>query len=154
MIYFDYEKHLKRQHKKNTLEILEKLAFNIVNYLFFCQWNVSENSVKYILKRVKGRICQKDIILFICLFNEWNKKYWQIPWWCPIIVFMVLSKVFNELHFLNVFVYYLFGCIGSLQQHAGSSLHHVGSLIAVHGLFSWGALATECAGFGSCSPLI
>ena len=37
MIYFDYKKHFKRQNKKNTLEMLEKLAFNIVDYLYFSQ---------------------------------------------------------------------------------------------------------------------
>ena len=56
----------------------------------------------------------------------------------PITIFMVLSKVFKELHFLKkyLFIYYLFDCIGSLMQHARSSLHHVGSFIVMHGFSS------------------
>ena len=150
MIYFDYEKHFKRQHKKNTLEMLEKLAFNIVDCLFFSQWNVSGNSVKYIMERVKGAICQKDTILFIYLMNEIKILAISILF----IVFKVLSKVFNEFHFLKIFIYYLFGCIVSLLQHARSSLHHVGSFIAIYVFSSWGTLAIESAGFSSCGPLV
>ena len=95
MIYFDYKKHFKRQNKKNTLEMLEKLAFNIVDYLYFSQWNVSGNSVKYIMERVKGTICQKDTILFIYLMNEIKILAISILF----IVFKVLSKVFNEFRF-------------------------------------------------------
>ena len=36
-------------------------------------------------------------------------------------------------HFLKKNIY-LFGCVGSWLEHAGSSLHHVGSFTAVHRL--------------------
>ena len=46
--------------------------------------------------------------------------------------------------FKNVF--YLFGCIESSLQHVESSLVHVGSFIAVHGLTSCGTGALEREG--------
>ena len=45
--------------------------------------------------------------------------------------------------FFNI---YLFGCVGSQLQHAGSSLHHGGSFIVMHGLSKCGAWALEHSG--------
>ena len=98
MIYFDYKKHLKGQYKNNTLEILEKLAFNIVNYLFFlsmkCLWEFSEVHNR----ESKRNHLPEGYNFIISLMNE-IKNIGKFHGDIPITVFMVLSKVFKELHF-------------------------------------------------------
>lgn len=54
--------------------------------------------------------------------------------------FYYRTEILSSLYFKNIYLFiYLFDCAGSQLQHMGSSLHHVGSLFAAHGLSSYRA---------------
>lgn len=55
----------------------------------------------------------------------------QEPAWMQVITLKQISFFLLRM--------YLFDCAGSQLQHMGSSLHHVGSLFAAHGLSSYRA---------------
>ena len=58
---------------------------------------------------------------------------------------------FLKIYFLFIYLFYMFGCVGSLLRHAGSSLQRTGFSLVVVCAFSLSSCGTQPPGHAGSS---